>query len=119
MLQFRANYVKLTAEHPPNFETKVLFLAQSGSGLDTVENIIRLLKDTLYFTITIDFDLLMQNFTFVDDCAVEMPTVVESSISTAWNKWDESWSPCIVHMLNTAMKNAKADVEKSNEVHAV
>lgn len=66
---------------------------------------------------SIDFDLHMLIFTFVGDVAAVMPTVVGSSASAARNKWDESWSPYIFHMLNTAIKMAIADAEKSNEVH--
>lgn len=80
---FVIHYVKQGAGQPPKLETQVLFLALSESVPDTGENIRRLLNDTFYSTMSIDFDLLMQSFTFVTDCAAVMPTVVGSSILTA------------------------------------
>lgn len=111
--------MKQTDGQPLKLETQVLFIAPFDSGPDTGENIRRIPKNTLYFTVSIDFEMVMQSFTVVFDFAAVMPTVVESSASTARNRWVEPWSPCIEHMLNTATKLAIAEAEKSNKVHAI
>lgn len=77
----------------------------------------QLLKDTLYEKMGLNFDVLKVHFTFVTDCAAAMSTAVGSSTSTSRVGWNESWSSCVVHMLNTVMKKAMKELEKCGDEH--
>lgn len=116
---FVIHYVKETSGKPPSLRTKVLFPSPFGSGPNTGKNIRQLLKDTLYASMSINFDKFMEQFTFVTEFAAVIPIVVGSFASTTRCKWDESWSPGIVHMLNTAMKKAMIEMNKAVEAQNV
>lgn len=83
----------------------------SPSSSDAGDVIRQLLKRTLYNTMGLDFDNMMQRFIFFTDCVAVMSTVVVSFTSTIRVDWDGSWSPCVVHKLNTVMKDVVLKVE--------
>lgn len=64
-----------------------------------------------------DFDLVMERLTYVTDCPAFMLTVVDSSASTTDMGWNEFWSPCMVHMLNTVMEKVMKEAEKIGNLH--
>ncbi|KAI0563666.1 zinc finger BED domain containing protein [Gracilaria domingensis] len=108
---FTAHYFKLGSPHvltkdrPFELVSKMIFLIEHKGG-ESAQQLRSAFDHALITRIGVELDEFMKNFTFVTDCASNMPCVVGASSSSQRVPFNEKWMGCISYQLNTAMKHA-------------
>lgn len=101
-VEFKKHLV--TGKLDVTLHSRVLLLNEH-SGPESAENIRANLNTALVEKFNISFDRLMKRFTLVTDWAATMPCIVGASASSNRVPFGSKWVGCVVHQLNTILKN--------------
>lgn len=96
---------------------KPLVLFPASSCGDTGDIICQLLKDTLFSTMGLDYDVILEHFTLGTEYTAVMPIVVEDYTSMTRAGWNDLRISFIAQLLNTIVKSVMNEVEVCGDSH--